>query len=94
MSASTRIAARWLAKQAGSYRILPTKWAWEDGTPLLSTPLRRAGTERYATPDGVWSVAKGPRFWYWEKTDSPEINSDEAFPSKRAAVDSLARHLQ
>jgi hypothetical protein len=76
-----------------SYRIFPTEYVWQDGSPVLAIRLRRDGVERYTTPDGQYVVAKGPQLWYWENADDFSINSDAGFRTKREAVASLAEYM-
>ena len=76
-----------------SHQLFPTKYLWQDGSPVLATRLRRDGPGRYATSDGQYVVAKGPRLWYWENADDFSINSGAGFRTKREAVASLAEHM-
>lgn len=76
-----------------SYRLFPTEYVWQDGSPVLAIRLRRDGVERYTTPDGQYVVAKGPQLWYWENADDFSINSDAGFRTKREAVASLAEYM-
>ena len=77
-----------------SYRIFPTKYVWQDGSPVYRVPLQRIAPGFYRTRDEQFEVGAleddMAGFWYWR---SAEEDAHDVYASKTDAVGSLAQHL-